>query len=214
MFLLYKVQLDTWDDWLPLVLFSYNTSIHGALPNLSPFQALFLRPPKDILSIGRSEKLNNKWLKRFPELKPFDELVKHSIYKFKTRKKDLKTPTKLNPGDKVLVYSNVKLGQSKKLHRHWSGPYTVLKKTSPGVYKLSNDATRQRILRNVKLLRICDSQLANATAQPKNTNALLNEQVDSTDSDATGSEDETPPPLPPKQTRTGRQVTLPKRFRD
>ena len=213
MFLLYKVELETWDDWLPLILFSYNTAIHGALPNLSPFEALFLRPSKDLLSIGRSEKLNNKWLKRFPELKPFDELVKHSIYKFKSRKKDLKIPTKLNAGDKVLVYSNVKLGKSKKLHRHWSGPYTVLKKTSPGVYELCNDATKQRILRNIRLLRICDSKTANATPLTSNSGPPPSEDIH-TESESTASDDEAPPPVPPKQTRAGRQITLPSRYRD
>ena len=214
LFLLYKVELETWDDWLPLILFSYNTSVHGALPNLSPFQALFLRPSKDLLSIGRSEKLNKKWLKRFPELAPFDELVKHSIYKYKSRKKDLKVPTKLNPGQKVLVYSNVKLGKSKKLHRFWNGPYTVLEKTSPGVYKLMNDATNQRILRNIRLLRICDSQTANATPQQQHASAPPTESIDSTESEETASEDEAPPPIPPKQTKSGRQITLPKRYRD
>ena len=211
LFLLYKVQLENWDDWLPLILFSYNTNLHGALPNMSPFQALFLRPPKDILSIGRSEKLNSKWLKRFPELAPFDELVKNSIRDFKNRKVSIKKPTKLNRGDKVLIYSNVKLGHSKKLHRFWSGPYTVLEKTSPGVYKLKNDATSQRVLRHIRLLRVLKSA-DNANPQPSNMSAPPS--IVSSKSGETTSEDEAPPPLPPKQTRRGRIITLPKRLLD
>ena len=213
LFLLYKVQLENWDDWLPLILFSYNTNIHGALPNLSPFQALFLRPPKDILSIGRSEKLNNKWLKRFPELAPFEDLVKNSIQDFKNRKLSIKKITKLSRGDKVLIYSNVKLGQSKKLHRFWSGPYTVLEKTSPGVYKLRNDATSQRVLRHIRLLRVLKST-DNSSQQQSDSSAPPSEGATSSECEQSISDDEAPPPLPPKQTRRGRTITLPKRFLD
>ena len=213
LFLLYKVQIESWDSWLPLILFSYNTSIHGALPNLSPFQALFLRTPKDVLSIGRSEKLNNQWLKRFPELTPFDELIKESIRKFKNRKVSIKKTTKLNSGDKVLIYSNVKLGHSKKLHRFWSGPYTVLERTSPGVYKLRNDATSQRVLRHVRMLRLFTPD--DSPSQPtENTRAPHSDINETENSDEGNSDDDAPPPLPPKQTRLGRCISLPKRFLD
>ena len=214
LFLLYKVQLESWDEWLPLILFSYNTAIHGALPNISPFQALFLRTPKDVLSIGRSEKLNNKWLKKFPELEPFDELIKNTIRDFKNRKLSLKTPHRLSSGDKVLVYSNVKLGKSKKLHRFWSGPYTVLEKTSPGVYKLKNDATNQRILRHIRMLRIFSQNNQQDTQEAPIRSAPTTESVASTDSEDAVSENEAPPALPPKQSRLGRTITLPKRFLD
>ena len=215
LFLLYKVQLENWDSWLPLILFSYNTAIHGALPNLSPFQALFLRPPKDVLSIGRSEKLNNKWLKKFPELEPFDELMKESIRKFKSQNVTVKHPTKLSSGDKVLIFSNVKLGKSKKLHRFWTGPYTVLEKTSPGVYKLINDATSQRVLRHIRMLRLFKKS-TEGTSQPRDQpSAPHSENEVSSDSDRpTSDEEDAPPPLPPKKTRLGRVISVPKRFLD
>ena len=215
LFLLYKVQLESWDSWLPLILFSYNTSIHGALPEMSPFQALFLRPPKDVLSIGRSEKLNNKWLKKFPELEPFDELMKESIRKFRAQKVSVKNPTKLSSGDKVLIFSNVKLGKSKKLHRFWSGPYTVLEKTSPGVYKLINDATSQRVLRHIRMLRFFKPATEFPSEESEQPNAPPSDSNTSSDSDgAISDEDGAPPPLPPKQTRVGRVISLPKRFLD
>ena len=119
----------------------------------------------------------------------------------------------LKSGDKVLIYSNVKLGQSKKLHRFWSGPYTVLEKTSPGVYKLRNDATSQRVLRHVRMLRLFNS--ADITNQPTdNSEAPPSESLESEESDEIDSDSDAPPPLPPKQTRVGRLISLPKRFLD
>ena len=212
LFRLYNVQIDTWDEWLPLILFSYNSATHGALPEISPFEALFLRKPKDVPSCGRSIKLSDEWLKRFPQLQPFEDLVRHSINKFNNKKVSVKKPFNLRRGEKVMVFHHIRKGESSKLHRFWSGPFTVIEKTSPGVYRLMNDSTSQRILRHIRLIRLCNLKTSDSSPQAPQDN--LSEELGSSASDTAPSEDEAPPPLPTKTTRRGRIITKPTRFQD
>ena len=213
LFVLHKVDLENWDSWLPIILFSYNTAIHGALPNMSPFEALFLRKSKDVLSCGRVEKLNKKWLTKFPALAPFEELVKNSITQFKLKNNQLSNPKILTSGQQVLVYSKLKPGECSKLHRYWTGPYTVIEKTNPSVYRLRHNITSQRLLRHVRYIRLFNP-VKKDDERPLSTVNEEPERLSNSNEKAPQVEEEEPPPLPAKQTRLGRPIIRPKRFQE
>ena len=107
----------------------------------------------------------------------------------------------------------MKAGECAKLHRYWTGPYTVIEKTNPSVYRLRNNITSQRILRHVRYIRLYNSA-------PKDQERPLsivnedNERSNNANNDKPQVDEEEPPPLPVKQTRTGRPIIRPKRFQD
>ena len=47
-----------------------------------------------------------------------------------------------------------------KLFQHWQGPYIVCRKSSPGVYVVQHSVTGQKLMRNVRLLRIYKDQIS------------------------------------------------------
>ena len=216
LFQLHKVELANWDQWLPIILLGYNSTLHSALPSMSPSEALFLRRPKDVLTLSLKN-LRQNWLAKFPELKSFEILAHHAAER-KLDAIELAThvPKILREGDQVLVYRPLPFGASKKLYNPWSGLCTVKEKTSPGVYRLQCNTTNRRFKRNVRFIRKLES-ITPPTAKRDNDvgeQPTEENEIDVDSQEASANEDQ-PPVLPPKlSTRRGRVITRPKRYLD
>lgn len=65
------------------------------------------------------------------------------------------------PGDLVWLHSPAILrGQSRKLHRPWSGPFRVVSKLSEETYRIANTrARRQRLTVHFDRLKLCPSDI-------------------------------------------------------
>ena len=211
-FKLFNVPLASWEKWLSIILFSYNSTIHSSLPqNLTPFQALFLRYPRDLLSSGLKVRHKN-WLSQFPQLQKFQDMAKNELERLNLKLSPKRKPRFLKPNDKVLLWKPLPLGNSNKLHRFWAGPYRVIEKTSPGVYRLECMTTNRRLKRNIKFLRVIPPQ-AKLTLGSESTSDHETDWEDFENEIDLDGEQEAPP-IPPKMTRTGRKITKPQRFRD
>ena len=209
-FKLFNVPLSEWDKWLSIVVFAYNSAVHAALPqNLTPFQALFLRYPKDLLSSGLNIRHSN-WLNQFPQLKKFQDLAKNELDRLNLKLSPKNKPRILKPNDKVLLWKPLPLGHCNKLHRFWAGPYKVIEKTSPGVYRLECLTSNRRLKRNIRFLRVIKPQAKSSNGQDS---TFDQGETDWEDLDHEIEVEPEAPPLPPKTTRT-RTVTKPIRFRD
>ena len=216
LFQLHKVELANWDDWLPIILLGYNSTLHSALPSLSPSEALFLRRPKDVLTTSLKN-LRQNWLSKFPELKSFETLAQHAA-KRKLDSIELAThvPKTLKAGDQVLVYRPLPFGASKKLYNPWSGLCTVKEKTSPGVYRLECNVTHRRFKRNLRLIRKVESVIPPTATRDNDVGTQPTEENENdVDLDPASADEDQPPILPPKlSTRSGRTIIKPQRFRD
>ena len=150
-FQLLGVELDDWSDSYGLVLFNVNTKQTPTLQGLSPYSALFLRHPRDPLSIPILTKSSKKWLDLFPEFKLFANLAQGHKKRWEATKRN--SYTKLQPGQNVMIYQRPPVGSCKKLFVWWQGPFKVIRRTSPSVYLLECQKSSKRLIRNIRLLR-------------------------------------------------------------
>ena len=134
---IYKIDIENWDVFMPILLFYYNTTEKSALNGLTPFEALYLRPPKSPLSLNTKLKIKNDWLKNFGDYSEniFLDIAKNHKKRFDAKKVlNTSVPETLKRHQRVLIFKPQKKGTSKKCYRTWDGPYVVLKKTAPAVY--------------------------------------------------------------------------------
>ena len=151
---IYQIPITSWDIFLPIILYYYNTQESISLNNLCPFQALYLRSPRDPLSLNCAKKLAGAWMDNFGSI---SELIFRDMGKYFRQQYthqtiiDSTAPNKLKKGEWVLAYKHT--GGPNKTRRKYHGPYVVKKQTSPGVYLLVNLATNKHIKRNIDLVR-------------------------------------------------------------
>jgi len=139
---------DNWDEYLPYVMFAYNTSYHITLQE-TPFFLQHGRDPKllsDII-INKNEPIYDDVHGYGQEL--VDKLSSvykriHDIYTdINNKRQDMLDTIKekeYNIGDKVLLYDpTTKVGLSKKLTIRWKGPYTVIQKHNDINYVINID---------------------------------------------------------------------------
>ena len=139
---------DNWDEYLPYVLFAYNTSYHTLLQE-TPFFLVNGRDPKLLSDI-----IVNKSYDTYSDVHIYgDELINKlkSVY---NRIKQIYTEInekrilvldnikekEFNIGDKVLIYDpTTKVGLSRKLTIRWKGPYTIIQKRNSINYVINID---------------------------------------------------------------------------
>ena len=146
-----------WDEFLPLVLFAYRTSLHDSVKD-TPFFLLY----------GRDAKL------------PLDhkahQLTRVSLEKAQTRQKqfyDIKKPTSrsYSVGDSVYLYvPRVKRGQTPKFAHYWQGPYVIAKKMSPVNYQIVSDKGVKQVVHvnRLKPANIRSSQISESDSDEYN----------------------------------------------
>eukprot|EP00731_Ephydatia_muelleri_P036715 Em0310g4a len=142
-----------WDLKLPCLMLAYRTSVHEATKH-TPFSLMFGREvqlPIDVmfgLPTGSGQPTNvpvyvkelRKWLSE-----AYERVRQHLSAEQKRHKLLYDTKVAGNPfvkGDKVWLHNAaVPRGYSKKLHRFWKGPYTVVDVLNNCVYKIKQDAS-------------------------------------------------------------------------
>jgi hypothetical protein len=139
---------DNWDEYLPYVMFAYNTSYHTLLQE-TPFFLQHGRDPKllsDII-VNKSNDIYDDVHTYGQELVDKLKSVYKRIHDIYT---DLNTKRKValnnikekefNIGDKVLLYDpTTKVGLSRKLTIRWKGPYTIIQKRNSINYIINID---------------------------------------------------------------------------
>eukprot|EP00731_Ephydatia_muelleri_P023738 Em0016g9a len=139
-----------WDLKLPCLMLAYRTSVHEATKH-TPMFGREVQLPIDVmfgLPTGSGQPTNvpvyvkelRKWLSE-----AYERVRQHLSAEQKRHKLLYDTKVAGNPfvkGDKVWLHNAaVPRGYSKKLHRFWKGPYTVVDVLNNCVYKIKQDAS-------------------------------------------------------------------------
>ncbi|XP_072023286.1 uncharacterized protein [Amphiura filiformis] len=152
-----KFQTD-WDDYLPSIQFAYRTSSTDNSVGFSPFFLLYGREailPMDV-ALLEPERLTDRTVREHikqlvTQLETTREISKHHLQQnqqtMKKRYDQHATDVQYQVGDSVFIYFPVtQPGLSKKLCKHWCGPYLIIKQSSPVNFMVRN-------LENNKLLK-------------------------------------------------------------
>ena len=144
---------DQWALWIHLLEFAYNSAVHSSI-GTTPFHLLLgfhPRTPLDFVGTKRSDDIDNCALG--PEAITFlenfamhRESAKQAIAKaqdqqVKSFNKGRKPIPELKKGDKVLVNPHAlewveSKGEGRKLTQRWIGPFDVMQRINPNVYRL------------------------------------------------------------------------------
>ena len=150
--------LTNWDQYLPIITFTYNTSIHKTT-RFSPFFLLYNREaplPLDIQwKIPKDFKFGNKYKQSFEDCR---ELVKFRISESQNNNKDLydrrHRDVQFEVGDLVSLYTPyTQTGLSKKFLPQRIGPFKIIEKLSPLNYTIE-DVKNPEIKETVHIRRL------------------------------------------------------------
>ncbi|XP_011859870.1 PREDICTED: uncharacterized protein LOC105557283 [Vollenhovia emeryi] len=125
-----------WDEWLPYVMFTYNTTPH-TVTGLTPFELIYGHQAILPSALNQPPKFTYTYDDYAQELKEriraANQIAKANSKEEKEKSKkyyDKKAKeTSFKVGDKVLLLDEtLRRGRSKKLEPEWIGPYTVMEK--------------------------------------------------------------------------------------
>ena len=202
-----------WENHLRRLCIAYNTSVHPTT-GYTPFFLMFGRLAKMPIDIMYGtpvpeESTASKYatsLKR--NLKAAYKHVRDQMGHKQDRQKELYDRRvhgkPFEPGDLVWLHCPVvPRGQSRKLHRPWTGPFQVVRKLSDATYRIHNTrARRQRLVVHFDRLKPCPSNIclpdAEITSQtPKRKGRSPTPQPLGTELEIPDIDDPIPPPRDP-----------------
>ena len=153
-----------WDEFIPLILFAYKTSVldatgdspfyvfYGREPHL-PIDVKYLRPAADDLSTSVLD-----YRKRVVEkVELAQNLARENLQHAQQKMKDYYDQKTKEPvfevGQRVWVYTpRTRKGLSKKLMHNWLGPYRIVEKLSPVHFKLRTIAKKKLLFRVTQIV--------------------------------------------------------------
>ena len=141
------------------MLFIYNQIPLNVLNGLCPFEAMFLRSPREPFEYSVKQKLKKSWIDLFGNESDdiFAQVATVHRNRFNSEKVRISDqPAVLKQRQNVLVFKHNRKGDSKKLSRQWLGPYIVIRRTNPDVYLLKHAMTKKRLKRHISLIRLLD----------------------------------------------------------
>lgn len=128
-----------WDKWVPIAMFSYNTSVHTST-KYTPYKLVFGNKPELPSSITKPPEFKYTYNSYIDQLKlkfrKTHQIARKNLIHSKERSKkvfDKKTNIiDYNIGEMVLLSNDgSKPNLSRKLMPKYTGPYKIIKKTSP-----------------------------------------------------------------------------------
>ena len=142
-----------WSKWLHLLEFAYNSAVHSST-SATPFHLLLgfnPRTPLDLIGTKRNDDVANRALS--PEAVTFLEnlamhrdsarqaIAKAQEQQVRSYNKGRKPVPLLKKGDHVLVNPHAlewieSKGEGRKLTQHWIGPFEVIQRINPNIYRL------------------------------------------------------------------------------
>ena len=134
----------SWDDHLPLVVFSYNNSYHVSI-GMPPYEALYgrkCRSPVYWEEVGERKMLGPELVQQTKEA---IELIKKRLIAAQDRQRRYADPHRKNIefeiGEPVLLKVSplkgiARFGQKGKLHPRYVGPFEILRKVGKVAYEL------------------------------------------------------------------------------
>lgn len=148
---------DNWDDALPMILYSINTTVHTST-GISPFELMYGRAP---LLFTNATKVKNMTVhqlySRLTKLQLENNIAAAinsnamAAATSKTRYDKKRTNISFDVGQKVWVLKN--LARNAKLNNRSDGPYTIAAVRDNNIYELEHDQSSKKIIRHVSLLR-------------------------------------------------------------
>ena len=147
-----KTQKD-WDEYIPLILFAYRTSVSETTGD-SPFYLLYGREPRLPLDTkllqpsDLSTSISEHRRKIVEKIEIAQQLAKENIQRTQQSMKsyyDRKAKdVDFEVGDRVWVFSpKSKKGLSRKLAHNWHGPFRISRKASPVLFFLKNSNNKK-----------------------------------------------------------------------
>ena len=176
---------DNWDEYLPYVLFAYNTSYHTLLQE-TPFFLVNGRDPKLLSDI-----IVNKSEDEYSDVHVYGDELVNKLKTVYNRIKEIYTninserllaldnvqEKQFNIGDKVLIYDpTTQVGLSRKLTIRWKGPYVIIEKRSDINYVINIDGKMSLVNRH--RLRAFNDKNIDETTLYTTEQALLTEDVE------------------------------------
>ncbi|GJU66193.1 putative reverse transcriptase domain-containing protein [Tanacetum coccineum] len=133
-----------WDTHLPLVEFSYNNSYHTSV-KYAPFEALYgrkCRTPITWAEVGKSQLIGPEIVQETTDkIVQIKERLKTTRDRQKSYANNRRKPLEFSFGDKVLLKVTpwkgvVRFGKRSKLSPRYVGPFEVVERVGPVVYRL------------------------------------------------------------------------------
>lgn len=169
----------SWFRFIHLAEYWYNTSHHSAI-GMSPFQALYGRPPPSIIDYSEgsatSDSINASLMQRKEIIKSLRENLKRTRQSMRDRENLHRRDVRFEPGQLVWLrlrayrQNSVQRRPFHKLSKRYFGPFRVVRRIGAVAYELDMPAeSRIHSVFHVSLLRpYRNSETMDATSSAKN----------------------------------------------
>jgi hypothetical protein len=145
---LYDENLNNWDEYLPAVVYAYNTGQHTTT-GFSPFQLMFAREPTLPLARQHSTftltKPNDYWPKVVRSMKMYHQAAKRNIH---VQQQAARTRYNRNRSDPIYKENDLVLwrkpGRISKFEKRYSGPHIIMHEHHPSYIIADHDTSMQR----------------------------------------------------------------------